>query len=400
MDYLKNRQDEGWPVHCFCGEDKEGLKNGIGGGKGPFAAIPVEPKPEPEPEPGDPFSCFGEDDGRVHFRTELHRLFEYRIPLRDEKEIYFYHPDHLGSSSWITDQDGEAVQHLQYLPFGEPYVDQRTTGWQARHTFSGKERDEETGYSYFGARYYDSDLSVWLSVDPMASKYPSLSPYVYCMNNPIRLVDPNGMEVINGHAQEVAAWKYGVKRAQEKLDAFGGNKKAEGYKEAKRELRNANRQLTIAQNNHDKAQSAINDLKKYNPDLYNRLDNLQDEEGRTVDVHVRMNANLSSANREGQTVENYNSSTGRFTNMTGSNFCFDCIILEINPAALTPHGEVLSHEGGHGFYDVTNARGHQKWLSERNLDNTSHDGHRHGDPSGAAANREQDIYRRNVRKSQ
>ena len=59
-------------------------------------------------------------------------------------------------------------------------------------TFSAKERDSETGLSYFGSRYYSSDLSIWLSVDPMAHKYPSLSPYVYCANNPVKLVDPDG----------------------------------------------------------------------------------------------------------------------------------------------------------------------------------------------------------------
>ena len=64
----------------------------------------------------------------------------------------------------------------------------------APYTFSAKEKDSETNLSYFGARYYTSDLSVWLSVDPMAAKYPSLSPYVYCANNPVKLVDPNGME--------------------------------------------------------------------------------------------------------------------------------------------------------------------------------------------------------------
>ncbi len=60
------------------------------------------------------------------------------------------------------------------------------------YTFSAKEKDSETNLSYFGARYYTSDLSIWLSVDPMSAKYPSLSPYVYCANNPIKLVDPNG----------------------------------------------------------------------------------------------------------------------------------------------------------------------------------------------------------------
>ena len=63
------------------------------------------------------------------------------------------------------------------------------------HTFSAKEKDSETGLSYFGSRYYSSDLSIWLSVDPMSDKYPSLSPYVYCANNPVKLVDPNGEKI-------------------------------------------------------------------------------------------------------------------------------------------------------------------------------------------------------------
>ena len=63
-------------------------------------------------------------------------------------------------------------------------------------TFTGKERDAETGYSYFGARYYDSDLSgLFLSVDPMSDKYPSFSPYAYCAWNPLKLVDNDGKSI-------------------------------------------------------------------------------------------------------------------------------------------------------------------------------------------------------------
>ena len=63
-------------------------------------------------------------------------------------------------------------------------------------TFSAKERDVETGLSYFGSRYYSSDLSIWLSVDPQAAKYPGLSPFTYCADNPVKLVDPNGEEIV------------------------------------------------------------------------------------------------------------------------------------------------------------------------------------------------------------
>ena len=74
-------------------------------------------------------------------------------------------------------------------------------------TFSAKERDPETGLSYFGSRYYSSDLSVWLSVDPMSDKYPSFSPYTYCYNNPILVMDPNG--------------KYGVISIKKQVDENG-----------------------------------------------------------------------------------------------------------------------------------------------------------------------------------
>ena len=123
----------------------------------------------------------------------LKHLYNWRDSVQPETDCYWYHPDHLGSSSWITHTDSHAVQHLHYLPWGENFVDQRSSTFDgARYTFSAKEKDIETGYSYFGSRYYNSDLSIWLSVDPMSGKYPSLSPYTYCADNPVKLVDPNG----------------------------------------------------------------------------------------------------------------------------------------------------------------------------------------------------------------
>ncbi len=73
--------------------------------------------------------------------------------------------------------------------------------------FTGKEKDSETGYYAFGARYYDSDLSgLFLSVDPLADKYPSISPYAYCAWNPVKLVDPNGMDgvvIVDTHKKTI-----------------------------------------------------------------------------------------------------------------------------------------------------------------------------------------------------
>lgn len=61
-----------------------------------------------------------------------------------------------------------------------------------RYKFNGKELDEETGFYYYGARYYNPKFSIWLSVDPLAEKYPSFNPYNYTMQNPINLIDPDG----------------------------------------------------------------------------------------------------------------------------------------------------------------------------------------------------------------
>ncbi len=84
------------------------------------------------------------------------------------------------------------------LAFDAPFFYQRVSGYNERFTFTGKERDEETGYGYFGARYMDHELmTMWLSVDPLADKYPSISPYNYCMRNPVKLIDPDGRDTIN-----------------------------------------------------------------------------------------------------------------------------------------------------------------------------------------------------------
>lgn len=76
---------------------------------------------------------------------------------------------------------------------------------------NGKEKDYESGFHYYGARYYWSELLTgWLSVDPMADKYPSISPYAYCVWNPIKLNDPDGEDpVFFGLLQYQGIAKYG-----------------------------------------------------------------------------------------------------------------------------------------------------------------------------------------------
>ncbi|PQL91275.1 RHS repeat-associated core domain-containing protein [Apibacter adventoris] len=133
-----------------------------------------------------------------------------------EKMQYYNHADHLGSSSYITNLDAQIVQHVEYVSFGEVFIEERNQSWNNPYLFNGKELDEETGLYYYGARYYNKRESVWLSTDPLSGYNPiledehyidgehnegvynsfNLNTYGYCYQNPVLLVDPNGKQVV------------------------------------------------------------------------------------------------------------------------------------------------------------------------------------------------------------
>ena len=135
---------------------------------------------------GQGFCCNDDVSTRAAVDNNFHDKDNY------EKMQFYYHPDHLGSSSYITNLDGEVAQHIEYVPFGEVFIEERNNTWNTPYLFNAKEFDEETGMYYYGARYYEPKLSLWLSVDPLEEKYPSLSTYCYAYNNPIQYIDVKG----------------------------------------------------------------------------------------------------------------------------------------------------------------------------------------------------------------
>ncbi len=106
---------------------------------------------------------------------------------------YWYHSDHLGSSSYITNLKGVVSQHMEYLPYGGLLVDEHKSSYNTPYKFNAKELDEETGNYYYGARYYNPKFSIWLGVDPLAEQMPEWSSYNYTFSNPIKYTDPDGM---------------------------------------------------------------------------------------------------------------------------------------------------------------------------------------------------------------
>jgi RHS repeat-associated protein len=122
-----------------------------------------------------------------------------------ELNQYFYHGDHLGSTAYVSNVLGEAVQHLEYSAFGETFFEEHSSSNATPYLYSSKERDSETGLYYYGARYYNPATSSWLSVDPpifgeyLEGKHnggvfnPSnLGVYNFVYQNPINNTDLQG----------------------------------------------------------------------------------------------------------------------------------------------------------------------------------------------------------------
>jgi len=110
--------------------------------------------------------------------------------------LFWYHPDYLGNVDLVTEKDGYAYEFFVYTPWGEEMHqwNANTFNFSSPYRFNGKELDPETGLAYYGARYYQNKIGVWLSVDP---KYmQTLMKYEFSANNPIKFIDADGAKPI------------------------------------------------------------------------------------------------------------------------------------------------------------------------------------------------------------
>ena len=126
-----------------------------------------------------------------------------------KEETFFYHSDHLGSTSYITDDHANITQYDAYLPYGELLVDEHSSSEDLPYKFNGKQFDEETGLYYYGARYMNPITSLWYGVDKLTEKYPTVCGYVYTLDNPVKFIDEVGYKP-SLSALRKAAKKLGV----------------------------------------------------------------------------------------------------------------------------------------------------------------------------------------------
>ncbi|WP_195351129.1 RHS repeat domain-containing protein [Bacteroides nordii] len=134
----------------------------------------------------------------VHFGTDYMLLLPEGYVTFENRFKYTYHyylRDHLGNNRVVVKQDGETIKQINhYYPFGGSFGEETVISNQP-YKFGGKELDKMHGLDWhdFGARYQRNDVPSWIGVDPLCEKYYSISPYAYCMNNPIKYIDPTGM---------------------------------------------------------------------------------------------------------------------------------------------------------------------------------------------------------------
>lgn len=133
--------------------------------------------------------------------------------------------DHLGSTHAVVDTSETVVSTQDFDMWGHPLKDRSWQTDDAKYDFTGKERDTETGYDYFGARYYNSRIGRWGGVEPLLDKYISFSPYHFCLSNPLKAIDQDGKNadilIVDNHMHITARVYYSTYAAPTQENPVG-----------------------------------------------------------------------------------------------------------------------------------------------------------------------------------
>lgn len=137
-------------------------------------------------------------------------------------ETFYYHHDHLGGTSVVTDEEGEVVEVIDYYPYGESRIDEQFGNFESSKKFTGQEEDLESNLYYYNSRYYNQDIGRFLSPDPAAFNNPEnfltdpqqLNLYSYARNNPMRFIDPFGLSTATMNPIPDGGWGFGDEMGQ------------------------------------------------------------------------------------------------------------------------------------------------------------------------------------------
>lgn len=127
----------------------------------------------------------------------------------ENSTYYFFLTDHLGSIRVVADASGSVVQRNHFYPFGLSFADNENPETQP-YKFNGKELDLFHGLNWYDylARGMDPAAGRFTAIDPLCEKYFALSPYVFCANNPVNYIDPDGMDWYEANNKEIIWTNY------------------------------------------------------------------------------------------------------------------------------------------------------------------------------------------------
>jgi RHS repeat-associated protein len=191
----------------------------------------VKTQSSPTIYPNQYYTDFGGGSGNQfkHIFIGSERILTKKARIAPDRQHWYYHADHLGSTAMVTNENDQLVDALHYFPFGEVWLEERPSSLPAGYFFTAKEFDPETGFYDFGARYLDPRFSKWMTADPavgsylpgagaaVASQSPALanswrghpdlpglggvfyprnlSMYAYAGNGPLNYIDPTGRQM-------------------------------------------------------------------------------------------------------------------------------------------------------------------------------------------------------------
>ncbi len=307
----------------------------------------------------------------------------------------FNYTDHLGNirlSYTENNFTGEAtiMEENHYYPFGLKHKAYNTQGYTFvlpmdgtpgynvpqlmqedemnpnpyNYKYNGKELQEELGLNLYdyGARNYDAAIGRWMNIDPLAELYYPISTYTYVANNPLRFIDPNGMEIINGETarrERLQALKDGnQQRMNEKHNGnmnmsktdFASKEEYNEYKANREAFKDASKALDKSIATEAKIQASIDDFKVTDPTNFNLANNLtfKDSNGNVQNIDITIKA--GNAYEYGGAV----TKTGFVHNADGTYNSIGNIITTMDYSVVKPISNVLAHEMGHAYNNAQN----------------------------------------------
>jgi RHS repeat-associated protein len=123
--------------------------------------------------PNEYFTDFGGGSGSQFKHIFIGNLciLTKKARIAPDRLHWYYHPDHLGSTGMVTNENSQLVDAIHYFPYGEVWLEERPSSLPLDYFFSAKEFDPETGFYNFGSRYLDPRFSKWMTADPALKDY-------------------------------------------------------------------------------------------------------------------------------------------------------------------------------------------------------------------------------------